>query len=61
MPDGGAAADSVLRGLTGTLDDLESLYRDIHSHPELSMQETRTAGLVAARLGAPESWSAGQR
>lgn len=30
--------------------ELESLYRDFHSHPELSMMETRTAGIVADRL-----------
>ena len=34
------------------LPDLEELYKDIHSHPELSMQETRTAALAAARLRA---------
>ena len=28
----------------------EDLYRDVHSHPELSHQESRTAGLVADRL-----------
>jgi len=28
----------------------EDLYRDLHSHPELSHQEHRTAGLVAERL-----------
>ena len=27
-------------------------YRDLHLHPELSFQETRTAGLVAGRLAA---------
>ena len=27
----------------GLLPDLEALYKDVHSHPELSMQETRTA------------------
>lgn len=32
--------------------DLESLYRDLHRHPELSFQETRTAGVVAAHLEA---------
>ena len=26
------------------LPELEALYKDVHSHPELSMQETRTAG-----------------
>ena len=33
---------------------LMALYRDLHQHPELSMQETRSAGLLAAearRLG----------
>jgi amidohydrolase len=34
------------------LPDLEELYKDIHSHPELSMQETRTAGVAAERLRA---------
>ncbi|OJY39674.1 amidohydrolase [Pseudonocardia sp. 73-21] len=29
---------------------LADLYRDLHSHPELSFQETRTAGVVADRL-----------
>ncbi|MED5811824.1 amidohydrolase [Mycolicibacterium sp. 050232] len=28
----------------------EPLYRDLHEHPELSHQERRTAGVVAARL-----------
>jgi amidohydrolase len=31
---------------------LEGLYKDIHSHPELSMEEQRTAGLAASRLRA---------
>ena len=48
----GSAIDSVLQGLSGALDDLEALYKDVHSNPELSMQETRTAGLAAARLTA---------
>lgn len=48
----GSASESVLGGLHDLLDDLESLYTDIHSHPELSMQEKRTAGLVAERLKA---------
>ncbi len=46
----GSASDAVLRGLHGELDDLETLYMDLHGHPELSMQEKRTAGLVAERL-----------
>jgi amidohydrolase len=50
----GSASDSVLRGLHDTLDDLEALYKDIHSHPELSLQEKRTAGLAAERLKAAD-------
>jgi amidohydrolase len=30
--------------------DLDALYIDLHRHPELSFQETRTAGVIAARL-----------
>lgn len=32
------------------LPDLERVYADIHAHPELSMQETRTARIAADRL-----------
>ena len=41
--------DSRIRDL---LPDLERVYTDIHAHPELSMQETRTAGIAADRLRA---------
>src|SRR3954451_3103884 len=44
------AADPVLKNLARLLPDLETLYKDVHAHPELSMQETRTAGLAAERL-----------
>lgn len=30
--------------------DLEALYRDLHSHPELAFTEHRTAGIVAGHL-----------
>jgi hippurate hydrolase len=43
-------ASALLRGLTGLLPEIEALYKDIHAHPELSMQETRTAGVAADRL-----------
>jgi amidohydrolase len=43
---------SVLANLNGLLPDLESVYKDIHSHPELSMQEERTARIAADRLRA---------
>ncbi len=53
-----AAADAQPAGLrqaiAGDMQELMTLYRDLHAHPELSMQETRTAGLLAAearRLG----------
>ena len=34
------------------LPELEAVYKDIHAHPELSMQETRTAGIAASHLKA---------
>lgn len=34
------------------IDEVEALYKDVHQHPELSMQEKRTAGLAAERLQA---------
>jgi hippurate hydrolase len=40
----------VLRGLQSTTEWQENLYKDIHAHPELSFQETRTAALVASKL-----------
>jgi amidohydrolase len=43
---------TVLANLGTLLPDLESIYKDIHSHPELSMQETRTAGIAADCLRA---------
>ncbi len=47
-----SSSDSALRDLEALLPDLEALYKDVHSHPELSMQETRTAGLAADHLRA---------
>jgi amidohydrolase len=46
------ATEPVLKNLDRLIPDLEALYKDIHAHPELSMQETRTAGLAAERLRA---------
>jgi metal-dependent amidase/aminoacylase/carboxypeptidase family protein len=43
-------ASVVLRDLSKLLPNLEALYKDIHSHPELSMQVTRTAGIAADKL-----------
>src|SRR5437879_3671528 len=42
----------VLANLNSLLPDLESVYKDLHSHPELSMQENRTAQIAADRLRA---------
>ena len=41
---------SVLANMGALLSDLESLYKDIHSHPELSMQEDCTAVIAAEHL-----------
>ena len=46
------SSDPALAHLAGLLPELETLYTDVHAHPELSMQETRTAGLAAERLRA---------
>ena len=43
---------TVLANLGDLLPGLESVYKDVHAHPELSMQETRTAGIAADRLRA---------
>jgi hypothetical protein len=39
-------SDLVLKNLARLIPDLEALYKDVHAHPELSMQETRTASLA---------------
>jgi amidohydrolase len=47
-----AGDGSLFDGLGDVLDDAEALYKDVHQHPELSMQEERTSALAAARLEA---------
>ena len=47
-----AGATAVLGDIGKLLPDIEALYKDIHAHPELSMQERRTAGIAAERLRA---------
>ena len=42
----------IIASLAKLLPDLEAVYKDIHAHPELSMQETRTAGIAADHLKA---------
>lgn len=46
------SSDTFSDSLKELLPGLEALYKDIHSHPELSMEETRTAALAASRLRA---------
>ncbi len=43
-------ADELLGRLGAMTIDLEDLYIDLHRHPELSFQETRTAGVIARHL-----------
>jgi amidohydrolase len=43
-------SESIFAGVGAMLEDLEELYKDVHRHPELSMQEERTAALAAERL-----------
>jgi hippurate hydrolase len=45
-----ATSERVLSSLGAITSVLEDLYRDIHAHPELSLQERRTAGLAAEGL-----------
>src|SRR5262249_39426555 len=40
---------TVLANVGDVLPDLEAVYKDLHAHPELSMQENRTAGIGAER------------
>lgn len=43
-------SEKVLSTLGAFLPELEHVYKDIHAHPELSMQEVRTAKLVEDQL-----------
>src|SRR5580693_6222166 len=42
----------ILLNLDAILPQLEAVYKDVHAHPELSMQEKRTAEIVASHLKA---------
>src|SRR3546814_10877395 len=42
----------LLDAIVAQADDLRAIRRDIHAHPELAFEETRTADLVAERLQA---------
>ena len=47
-----SATGALFDGLDEVLGDAEATYKDLHRHPELSMAETRTAGIAAEHLGA---------
>lgn len=51
-PSDNSAAAPVLVPLDARLADLVALYEDLHRHPELGFQETRTAAEAARRLTA---------
>jgi amidohydrolase len=42
-----AAAQDLRQAIHADMPDLMTLYRDLHAHPELSMQETRSAARMA--------------
>jgi hippurate hydrolase len=42
--------NAVVEGVSAWADELTAIRRDIHAHPEMGMEEHRTAALVAARL-----------
>ena len=46
------ARAAIDRGLDAQYSHIEALYKDIHSHPELGFQETRTAARLAAEMRA---------
>ncbi len=42
--------DSTLAAIRANHAELTAIRRDIHAHPEMGLEETRTAGIVAAKL-----------
>jgi amidohydrolase len=46
----GAGLSAFEPRVSSLLPELERLYMDVHSHPELSFEETRTAGIAADAL-----------
>jgi hippurate hydrolase len=45
-----ATSNAAIVDIGAVLGDAEALYKDVHRHPELSMQEERTAASAADRL-----------
>jgi hippurate hydrolase len=48
MLSGTASAATLDQAVTADLPSLMTIYRDLHSHPELSRQEVRSSGILAA-------------
>ena len=47
-----ALRDTVAKKIAADYASLETLYQDLHTHPELSLMEERTSGVVARELRA---------
>jgi amidohydrolase len=47
-----ASAATLTESIRAEMPELMALYRDIHAHPELSMQEVRTPALLAPKMRA---------
>jgi metal-dependent amidase/aminoacylase/carboxypeptidase family protein len=52
---GEGAAGAIFAVIEPMLDDVERLYKHVHRHPELSMQEERTAALRRIACKPPAS------
>lgn len=50
MVSSSSPAATIAEGVSGDMPQLMALYRDIHSNPELSMQESRTPAKLAAEI-----------
>ena len=55
MTDTPTQTDKLLAPLDGLLPELESAYKDIHAHPELSMQEHRLRNWQPIIFGPPDT------
>lgn len=41
---------TILPAIADSIPEMEAIFRDLHAHPELGFQETRTSGVVADKL-----------
>src|SRR5579859_3392062 len=51
-----ARQQAIRERVAAVAPEIEAIYRDLHAHPELPMQEERTAGIVAEWMGAVDGW-----